>query len=184
MARSQLDDVEQPETLYCINHPKRETLLRCSRCLQPICTECAVPTPVGMRCPACAKRNRPVLYVVKPKHVAIAIAVALPLSLIGGAVARQLGIWLTVFLSAPIGGIIAEAVLRTAKKHGRIMQVITGVCIVIGALAGPWLLAAARLGGVPLSFYANPLVLLSAVLNVQSLLYTVLAVGAAVARLH
>jgi len=183
MAGSQLDGVTAPDKLYCINHPKVETLLRCSRCLQPICTKCAVQSPVGMRCPACAKRNRPVLYVVKPQHVAIAVAVALPLALIGGAVASQLGIWLAVFLSAPIGGIIAEGVLRTAKKHGRTMQIVTAACIVIGALAGPWLMWAVRLGA-PIIFSGNPWFLLTAVANIETLVYAVLAVGAAVARLH
>ena len=38
----------------CADHPNVETRLRCSRCGKPICPQCAVRTPVGMRCPDCA----------------------------------------------------------------------------------------------------------------------------------
>ena len=37
----------------CTYHPNRETALACSRCDRPICTECVVHSPVGMRCPEC-----------------------------------------------------------------------------------------------------------------------------------
>ncbi|HXE73633.1 MAG TPA: B-box zinc finger protein [Candidatus Nitrosotenuis sp.] len=34
----------------CLNHPERETTLRCTACLRPICDECVVPTPEGRFC--------------------------------------------------------------------------------------------------------------------------------------
>ena len=37
----------------CTWHPRRETNLSCSSCDRPICTECVVHAPVGMRCPEC-----------------------------------------------------------------------------------------------------------------------------------
>ncbi len=37
----------------CTYHSNRETNLACSRCDRPICTECVVHSPVGMRCPEC-----------------------------------------------------------------------------------------------------------------------------------
>lgn len=40
--------------MYCYRHPDRETLLRCGRCDRPICSECQVRHPVGIRCPECA----------------------------------------------------------------------------------------------------------------------------------
>lgn len=39
----------------CYRHPNRETGVACSNCGRPICTDCMTPTPVGMRCPECAK---------------------------------------------------------------------------------------------------------------------------------
>ncbi len=39
----------------CANHPERETGLRCNRCGKPICSQCAVQTPVGYRCRECVR---------------------------------------------------------------------------------------------------------------------------------
>jgi membrane associated rhomboid family serine protease len=39
------------ETLYCYRHPDRETMVTCSDCGRPICTECMFFAPVGIRCP-------------------------------------------------------------------------------------------------------------------------------------
>ena len=42
----------------CYRHPKRETGVRCSNCERPICPDCMTSTPVGMRCPECARQGR------------------------------------------------------------------------------------------------------------------------------
>lgn len=47
----------QPETTertVCYRHPRIETGVRCSDCGRPICTDCMVFGPVGIRCPECA----------------------------------------------------------------------------------------------------------------------------------
>ncbi|HEU4658207.1 MAG TPA: rhomboid family intramembrane serine protease [Capillimicrobium sp.] len=41
----------------CYRHPDRETGVSCSNCGNPICTDCMTPTPVGMRCPECARQR-------------------------------------------------------------------------------------------------------------------------------
>lgn len=41
----------------CYRHPDRETGVSCSNCGRPICPDCMTPTPVGMRCPECAKQR-------------------------------------------------------------------------------------------------------------------------------
>jgi len=41
----------------CYRHPDRETGVSCSSCGRPICPECMTPTPVGMRCPECARER-------------------------------------------------------------------------------------------------------------------------------
>lgn len=41
----------------CYRHPARETGVACSNCDRPICTDCMTSTPVGMRCPECAKQR-------------------------------------------------------------------------------------------------------------------------------
>lgn len=42
--------------LYCYRHPGRETRVSCSECGRPICTDCMVFAPVGIRCPEHAGR--------------------------------------------------------------------------------------------------------------------------------
>ncbi len=42
---------------YCYRHPNRETGVSCSSCGRPICPDCMTPTPVGMRCPECARER-------------------------------------------------------------------------------------------------------------------------------
>jgi membrane associated rhomboid family serine protease len=41
----------------CYRHPSRETGVSCSNCGRPICPECMTSTPVGMRCPECARQT-------------------------------------------------------------------------------------------------------------------------------
>ena len=36
---------------YCYRHPKREALVRCTRCDRPICPDCMRPASVGFHCP-------------------------------------------------------------------------------------------------------------------------------------
>jgi membrane associated rhomboid family serine protease len=44
-------------TQTCYRHPDRETGVSCSSCGRPICPDCMTPTPVGMRCPECARQK-------------------------------------------------------------------------------------------------------------------------------
>jgi membrane associated rhomboid family serine protease len=46
---------EQRQT--CYRHPNRETGVACSNCGRPICPDCMTSTPVGMRCPDCARQT-------------------------------------------------------------------------------------------------------------------------------
>src|SRR6266566_338284 len=45
----------------CYRHPSRETGVSCSNCGRPICPDCMTTTPVGMRCPECAKQRTRVM---------------------------------------------------------------------------------------------------------------------------
>ena len=45
---------EQAERTVCYRHPRTETAVSCSSCGRPICTECMVFAPVGIKCPECA----------------------------------------------------------------------------------------------------------------------------------
>ncbi len=45
----------------CYRHPSRETGVSCSNCGRPICPDCMTTTPVGMRCPECARQRTKVM---------------------------------------------------------------------------------------------------------------------------
>src|ERR1700760_755013 len=55
----------------CYRHPNRETGVSCSSCGRPICPDCMTPTPVGMRCPECA-RDRTKVKTVRGNRPGIA----------------------------------------------------------------------------------------------------------------
>jgi hypothetical protein len=103
--------------LHCANHPAVETTLRCNRCEKPICSKCAVQTPVGYRCRECVRGQQAVFETAKTRDYPIAAAVAAIGTAIGVAVLGALGFW--GFLVAPIvGGGIAE-VIRWAVGRRR-----------------------------------------------------------------
>ena len=41
----------------CYRHPGRETGLACSDCERPICADCSIDSPVGQKCPECARKR-------------------------------------------------------------------------------------------------------------------------------
>lgn len=77
----------------CYRHPNRETGVSCSSCGRPICPDCMTPTPVGMRCPECARQRTRVtrgvgeaslLHAAPATFVLIALNVAAFLAEIAG----------------------------------------------------------------------------------------------------
>ena len=174
--------VAEPPTLYCANHPATETLLRCSKCDKPICVRCGIRTPVGIRCRECAQLRRAPSYVLGPQHYGLAAVVALPVSFLAGLVMQYVGMFFAFFLGGAVGGLIAEAVYRaTGGKRGRPLALLVSASILVGALLsalGP----AALLYGIPLATLLD-LGFLSRLLVQLNVVYVVLAVGAAFARL-
>lgn len=175
---------EEGPRYYCVNHPNVETLIRCSKCLDPICRKCAVPTPVGLRCRKCAYANRSPLYAVKLRHILTAGSVGLGLATAAGAAAMQLWVLWVALLAGPVGGGIAELMMRATRgKRGRAMQATVVVCIVAGALLGPLLWATVRVGSWS-ALRLGVLQVLALVLDLRVLAWAVLGSLAAVVRLR
>jgi len=172
----------EPEVIYCVNHPHTETLIRCARCLDPICPKCQVRTPVGIKCKKCASVGRPTVYIARPQHILYGLLVGLPLAIIAGALVARLGFLLVFILSAPVGGLIGEAMGRVARKRGRAMQLLAAGCIVVGALLAPVtvLVVLGGIGALGMMTLGGYLVSL----GLSSILYVVLASGAAIAALR
>ncbi len=123
------------ETLYCANHPKVETRLRCNKCGKPICIRCAVRTPVGYRCRECVNAQQRAFYAdFRSSYYLIAAIVALPLSLAAGWLIPQLG-WYTIFLGPVVGGGIAEAARwAIGRRRGEYTWLVVCGSIFVGTL--------------------------------------------------
>jgi len=128
--------VAEGKPLYCIDHPHRETNLRCNRCGAPVCTSCLVRTPVGLRCKECIKAQQSSFFTARWYDYPLAALVALVLAVPGAVLASAVGLFITIVLSPLAGGLIGGAVHRAiGKRRGRGISVLVGVCVVLGALA-------------------------------------------------
>lgn len=173
-----------PETMYCVNHPDRETLLRCGKCGRPICTDCAVRHPVGLRCPDCAQLKKVPTYDVPPSYYLRALGGGLGASLLAGVIVQVLRIFipvffLTFFLALGAGAFVGEAISRVAgHKRGRGLQVVAGVSVVVGSVAASVVVLGLRFGAAAL------VVLPSSLLNPFYWLYPIVAAAVAIMRLR
>jgi len=105
------------ETLYCANHPDRETLLRCNRCEKPICVQCAVQTPTGYRCKECVRGQQKVFNTAHTTDIILAPIIAAILSFIGANLVGFLGFF--TLLAAPFVGMLIESAVRMVIKNRR-----------------------------------------------------------------
>jgi len=105
----------------CANHPKVETGVRCSDCGKPICPDCMVPAPVGIKCRDCARMPRSARVTLQPRKAARAVAAAFGvgtgvgvlLALAGGA-----GLGFFLFIVAYfVGLMIGRVTLRAAGYY-------------------------------------------------------------------
>ncbi len=108
-----------PTVLHCYRHPDRETMLRCSRCERPICSECAVLTPTGYRCRECIRGQQKAFDTSRWSDYPIAFILAGGLSFAGSYLAAMLGFF-TIFI-APIAGLAVAEVVRWAVRKRRSM---------------------------------------------------------------
>ena len=176
-------NLTDPET-FCINHPQVRTSLRCNRCGNPICTKCAVRTPVGYRCKNCVKTQQAVFYTATPMDYIVAAVITLPLAALGQFIGPLLGFF-ALFAGPIVGGLIAELVWRaTGKRRGQYTWLVVAACMVVAALPAllgsilPFGLAMAYGGGLGRAGVYSLIGLL------WPLIYLILAVGSAIARLR
>ena len=64
-----MNEASSAGTNYCYRHPNRATILRCSRCERPICTECAIRTFTNESAYAAGKRGMDDIMRVLAKEV-------------------------------------------------------------------------------------------------------------------
>jgi hypothetical protein len=126
----------QPEVeqAACYRHPGRETKVSCSDCGRPICTDCMVYSPVGIKCPECARLPRSARVRLRPDRAARAIAAAF----FGGVaigfgilVLQGAGLFFALILGWLIGIAMGELVLAAS---GRFRSPTTGWIAAAGCI--------------------------------------------------
>jgi len=117
------------------------TGLRCSRCGKPICPQCAVRTPVGLRCPECAgvrglpTYRTPASSLVKAAGAGLAVAV-------GTAVIWRFFPEWQFYLCLLMGFGVVETIARfSGNKRGADLQLLAVGIVTIGFLLSRTLLA-------------------------------------------
>lgn len=130
--------------ITCARHPDTPTRLSCSECGTPICPRCSVQTPVGQKCPECARQKKTAVRRGKPEQYARAIPTGLGagavsafvLSLLYGNV-RFLTAIATGFVAYGIGrAVLWAAQNNRAEPFRRFTYVVA-----VGAAVGGWLIA-------------------------------------------
>ncbi len=118
--------------LVCANHPNRETTLRCNRCEKPICTQCAILTPVGYRCKECVRGQQKIFDTTRNYDYPLAFGIALILSGISVAILSFLGFW-GLFLAPVLGGVIGEAIRRAVgRRRSRRLPLVAAIGAGVG----------------------------------------------------
>jgi len=178
------------QVVYCVNHPKTETLLRCNKCGNPICIKCVVRTPVGYRCKTCMNIQQAGYYNATSIDYVVIVVVGTIASLIGGAIALALsGFWfINIFYGPAAGGVIAEAIRWSIQRRrgkyialASALTIVLGVLLIVGGLRLPLLIAGlAQPEFLPVVAGS----MLRGLFNIGLLIYGVLAVGTVYARLR
>lgn len=120
--------------MYCAKHPKTQTALTCASCGIPICPQCMVSTPVGMKCRACGTSRASALFKVRPERIILAAAAALAAGAIAGTVGSSLGFF-TILLAFPYGYFAGGIILKASgMKRGLTLEVVAGAGMVLGGI--------------------------------------------------
>ena len=140
--------------MKCATHPDVETNLRCGKCGKPICPKCMVQTPVGARCPDCAKLYKLPTFRVSARYYLRAIGAALGIAIVCGIIWGVAGIFLPFFflnflLAAGAGYAIGEVVsLSVNRKRGTGLAIVAGVGVAISYLVNIF-----SFGGLPFDLF-------------------------------
>ena len=124
------------ETMRCYRHPDRETRVSCATCGRPICTECMVPTEVGIKCPDDARLPRGARAgVMKRDQIAKSLLAGIAVALLGALMVYYLlpQIGFGRLILAGLAGYLAGLFIHRAggRNGGPIAMAISGVAVAI-----------------------------------------------------
>ncbi len=120
----------------CSYHPDVDTEMSCAECGKPICPKEMVLTPVGYKCPECARPKRSQYQFVKPRQFALALAAGAGFGVVSGLLLGAIH-WGGFLLGILWGSLTAEVVRRASGGHrGGTVGAIAAGSIVLGWVAG------------------------------------------------
>jgi hypothetical protein len=159
MARPTAATDESSPTLRCARHPGTETVLRCGKCDTPICPKCAVPTPVGARCPTCAQVRR-ISSILKPIDLVRALGYGTGVAALGTILVSFIP-FLGLFGYALVGFVVGEAVsIGANRKRARELGPIAVLTLFVGYVLGFALLLSFSTGSFSVSLLMAPVLAL------------------------
>jgi len=120
--------------MKCATHPGVETNLTCGKCGKPICPKCMVQTPVGARCPECARLQRLPTFRVSTSYYLRAVGVGLGLGIAGGLIWGLIQslfsfFYLNLLLAPTLGYAVSELLSRVVNRKRS-----TGLAVIAGAV--------------------------------------------------
>lgn len=135
---------------YCAKHPKVETGITCASCGTPICPDCMVVTPVGMKCRQCGLQKGGKLFDIGFGRLAIAGLTAVVAGVVA-AMVPHLGIFM-IFISMAYGYFAGTVIMKSVgMKRGMKMEITAGVGMVLGAAAAKLIHLLIITGGGPIT---------------------------------
>ena len=126
--------------MRCATHPDVETNLKCGKCAKPICPKCMVQTPVGARCPDCARLYKLPTYSVSPRYylraVGTGLGMAIACGIVWGVIESVIPFFSLNLLLAPGAGYAIGEVISLAvnRKRGKGLATIAGIAVLVSYL--------------------------------------------------
>lgn len=138
--------------MRCYRHPDRETRVSCATCGRPICTECMVPTDVGIKCPDDARLPRGARAgAMKGSQITRSLLAGAAIALVGAAIVffvlPQIGFGRLIL--SGLGGYFAGMFVHRAggRNGGPTAMAISGGSVALAFV--PSLLVAMSTGNLP-----------------------------------
>ncbi|MHB0866842.1 MAG: B-box zinc finger protein [Thermoleophilia bacterium] len=129
--------------MKCQRHPTVETRVTCSDCGDPICPDCMVFTPVGAKCPSCARLPKTALVRVKPERLVLTVILGAVAAVAGGllfGILLQVMSFFTFIVAFGMGMGIGESVSwASGRYHGPRLAAWAAACAAFAVLL-PFLL--------------------------------------------
>lgn len=138
-------------TTTCTRHPGEETRLACSACGDPVCHRCVVATPVGQKCPRCARQAHGARARGKPRQLVKAGAAGIAAAAAGGVLlaifVRGTRGWFTLIASGFLGYGIARLVDRAGERNRATAFRVGAIAFAVVSVEVAWLLLGRALPG-------------------------------------